>query len=95
MNVEIETARAPDEWALNICKALGGVSEYWNPPGEMTFFDRQKHENCNIQLKLHHVKISACDQGWPAFEPNLSIIDVIMFVPPEKINVMMDKYELL
>ena len=41
MGMEIEIPTAPDEWALNICRALGNVDEYWNPPGGQSFFKRQ------------------------------------------------------
>ena len=33
MDLAIEPPNEPDEWALNICKTIGGVKEYWNPPG--------------------------------------------------------------
>jgi hypothetical protein len=32
MDLEVDKANNPDEWALNICKAMGNVDEYWNPP---------------------------------------------------------------
>lgn len=38
MSLATEQPLAPDEWALNICKAVGGVEEYWNPPGGEEFF---------------------------------------------------------
>ena len=44
-NLEIEKANAPDEWALNICKAKGNVDEYWNPPGGAEFFNPEKYKN--------------------------------------------------
>ena len=39
MELHIEDANAPDEWALNICKSLPNTDEYWNPPGGKDFFD--------------------------------------------------------
>ena len=57
MNLNIEEAKAPDEWALNICKALGNVDEYWNPPGGATFFDPQKYQESGINIKFQNVKI--------------------------------------
>ena len=39
MNLCIKKVNAPDEWALNICKAIPEVTEYWNPPGGKSFFD--------------------------------------------------------
>ena len=33
MDVTIETPNAPDEWALNICKAIPGVDDPADPSG--------------------------------------------------------------
>lgn len=95
MNLEIEEANAPDEWALNICKALGNVSEYWNPPGGMSFFDENKYSSNNIKLKFQSVNIKPYIQRIGYFEPGLSIIDVMMFNSVEEINKMLDDYEIL
>jgi len=94
MNLEIEPPQAPDEWALNICKALGDVSEYWNQPGGASFFDKSKYDNAGIDLRFIHVNLEQYDQKLPKFEAGLSIIDVLMFNAPEKINEMLDNYEL-
>lgn len=95
MELPIEQATAPDEWALNICKAMDGVEEYWNPEGGLEFFDRSKYERAGIEikfLKLPHPKYS---QRRANFEAGLSIIDFMMFQPPEQINRMLDEYILL
>ena len=52
MNIKIESVKAPDEWALNICKSLNGVDEYWNPIGGLEFFDRNKYEKAGIKIKF-------------------------------------------
>ncbi|MEO5949569.1 MAG: WbqC family protein [Candidatus Saccharimonas sp.] len=95
MDLEIDTPNAPDEWALNICKALGDVSEYWNQPGGMTFFDKTKYDKAGIDLRFIRVNLEEYDQKQPIFEPGLSIIDVLMFNSPDKINEMIDNYELV
>jgi len=95
MNIDIEPANAPDEWALNICKALGNVDEYWNPPGGQSFFDRKKYENAGINLKFHSAILTDYDQKRNVFEPGLSILDVMMFNSVEEINKMLDNYELI
>jgi hypothetical protein len=95
MNLTIDPANAPDEWALNICKAMIGVDEYWNPPGGITFFDRSKYETYKVCLKFQQVNPSEYDQKRANFEANLSIIDVMMFNSKEIINEMLDSYELL
>jgi hypothetical protein len=93
MNLEIEKPNGPDEWALNIRKALGDVDEYWNPPGGMEFFDREKYATAGVDIKFQKVKLEGYDQKRP-FESGLSIIDVLMFNSPEKVNEMLDNYEL-
>jgi hypothetical protein len=94
MNLEIEPVNAPDEWALNICKALGNVEEYWNPPGGQEFFDRSKYERAGIALKFHSVNLSVYPQYVNPFESGLSILDVLMFNSSEETNRMLDDFSL-
>ncbi len=95
MNLEIDKVNAPDEWALNVCKALKNVTEYWNPPGGMEFYDRLKYKQQGIELYFHKVNFTQYNQYRSTFESGLSIIDVMMFNSPEQIRVMLDSYELL
>jgi hypothetical protein len=95
MDLEIEKVNAPDEWALNICKALNGVSEYWNPEGGLEFFNRKKYEADGIDIKFLKMNLSEYPQKRVGFETGLSIIDVMMFNEPEKINKMLDNFEFL
>lgn len=97
MDLQIEPALDADEWALNICKALGYIDEYWNPPGGMEFFDRSKYEQAGIKLVFQKPILEFYSQrrGPENFENGLSIIDIMMFNSPEKINEMLDQYELL
>lgn len=94
MNLEIEPANAPDEWALNICKAIDGANEYWNPIGGASFFDREKYSTNGIDLHFQEMEITEYNQKAATFEAGLSIIDVMMFNSPEDINSMLDKYTL-
>jgi hypothetical protein len=94
MDLSIEAVNAPDEWALNICKALGGVTEYWNPPGGQSFFDKSKYDGAGIKLNFQHVQLTEYNQKRKLFEAGLSIIDVMMFNSVEEIDQMLDKYEL-
>jgi hypothetical protein len=94
MNLDIEAPTAADEWALNTCKALGGVDEYWNPPGGRSFFDPAKYERAGIKLKFHEQALRPYNQRREPFEPGLSIIDVMMQNPIEVVNEMLDEYAL-
>jgi hypothetical protein len=95
MGLRIAPVNAPDEWALNICRALGDVSEYWNPPGGRIFFDASKYQRAGIKLQFLSVNLREYDQRRRGFVPGLSIIDVAMFNSPQEINEMLDDYVLL
>ncbi|MCP4440177.1 MAG: WbqC family protein [Aureispira sp.] len=93
MGVSIEDATAPDEWALNICKALG-ANTYYNPMGGTSFFDRSKYEKAGIDLKFMESQAVEYKQFPNEFAPFLSIIDLMMFCNVESINEMMDNFKL-
>lgn len=95
MGLDVRPANEPDEWALNICTAIGGVDEYWNPPNGKSFFDKRKYDDKGISLKFLQSNLSHYEQKKEKFEPGLSIIDVMMFNSVDKINVMLDDYELI
>lgn len=84
----------PDDWALEICKALA-ADTYYNPPGGMEFYDRQKFERAGINLKFFKINLQPYTQLGQPFEPGLSIIDAMMFNSIEEINKMLDNYVLL
>lgn len=94
MGLKVEDALAPDEWALNICKAIEGADEYWNPIGGLSFFDRTKYEKADIKICFQEMVLTPYRQLGNEFEPGLSIIDVMMFNTPEAINQMLDDFKL-
>jgi hypothetical protein len=94
MKLNIEKPNAPDEWALNICRALGDVSEYYNPPGGKEFFNKTKYDKGGIKLVFLETKLEEYDQKRLPFEAGLSIIDILMFNTPKEVNKMLDDYEL-
>lgn len=95
INLKIEKPNAPDEWALNICKTFGNAEEYINPEGGLEFFNREKYEKEGIMISFLKMNLSQYSQRRQEFEAGLSIIDVMMFNEPTKINNMLDDYELL
>jgi hypothetical protein len=92
MALKIEPVHEADEWALNICKALGDIKEYWNPPGGQSIFNKEKYDRQNIKLRFQSIKITEYRQLTNSFEPGLSIIDVMMFNSIDEINNMLDNY---
>jgi hypothetical protein len=93
MNLSIDPLVEPDDWALNISKALN-ADEYRNLPGGKSIFNREKFDKANITLNFHQIAVDEYPQkANTTFEPNLSILDVIMYNSPEKINQMLDNYK--
>jgi len=99
INLEIEQANAPDEWALNICKKLKEFSDeeihYINPIGGLDFFDVKKYDDANIKISFQKMNITEYDQKRPNFESSLSILDILMFNSIEEIHKMLDNFELI
>jgi hypothetical protein len=92
MGLEIEIAKAADEWALSICNAIPDVTEYWNPPGGKNFFDTEKYKNNGLEIKFQQIELLEYKQKGETFIPGLSILDVMMFNGRDKIHEMLDKY---
>lgn len=96
MNLSIDPVNAPDEWALNICRSLSEVTEYWNPIGGLEFFDKNKYEAEGIDIYFQKMNVEPYLQfNNKVIENGLSIIDVMMFNSPEEINKMLDVYQLI
>lgn len=95
LNLNYPAACAPDEWALNISYALGGAIQYYNLPGGIHFFDPEKYKKAGIELYFPALQNLVYDQKKQPFEPNLSVIDVLMFNDPEKILRMLNTCTLL
>jgi hypothetical protein len=92
LDLTIDEVYEPDEWALNICKALGNITEYWNPEGGVDFFDRSKYIENGLDIKFLKMNLDKYSQRRQVFEPGLSIIDAMMFNTPEEIKDMLDNY---
>lgn len=89
-NVELKSV----ERVLNICKILNS-DHYINPIGGLGLYNKDIFKRHGI--KLNFLKNSNIEyrQFSDTFVPSLSIIDVIMFNPIEKIKIMLDEFELV
>ena len=94
MNLKIETVDEPDEWALNISKALG-AEEYVNPPGGIEFFNKRKYDDAHIELKFLQSGLKPYIQRIGRWEPGLSIVDVMMFCDRNEIMDILNEYSFL
>ena len=94
LNVDVEQPQAADEWALNICSAVG-AKEYLNAVGGKDFFDAKKYSRNNVELFFIDQPLCEYKQFGGEFEAGLSILDVMMFNSPKDIMVMLDKGSLI
>lgn len=93
MDVDFKYINAPDDWSLNICKALG-YDHYLNPILGKSFYDREKYERNGVQLEFLRFNETPYKQLNDEFVSGLSIIDIMMFNSPEEINTMLDDFTL-
>lgn len=93
MNIDCSKINAPDDWSLNICKVLG-YDHYLNPILGKSFYDRKKYKENGVQLDFIRLNEPPYEQFNDEFVGGLSIIDIMMFNSPEKINKMLDDFTL-
>lgn len=94
MGIQLEPVHESDEWALNICKAMG-VTEYINAERGQLFMNKNKFLNNNINLKFLEFGFPEYDQKREEFIPGLSILDAMMFNSPAELCHMLDEYQLV
>lgn len=94
--IEKDNSLRGQDKILDICKRLG-ATEYWNPIGGTELYDKALFSENG--MALHFLKangdIKYKQFREDAFEPFLSIIDVMMFNSVERIQEMLNEYTLL
>ena len=79
---------------LQICGLLG-ATEYYNAVGGQELYSFDAFEKHGIKLKFLNTKEIIYDQFGQTFQPNLSIIDVMMFNSVEEIMTYLNEFELI
>ncbi len=82
------------ERVIEICRAKK-ADTYINAIGGVELYDKVVFKNFGIDLKFIKMNEIKYKQFNNEFVPNLSILDVLMFNPPEKIKLMLNNYELI
>jgi hypothetical protein len=70
---------------MNLCKIIG-ASEYINPIGGIELYSKSEFEREGIRLRFHRMGEVKYTQFENKFVPNLSIIDMLMFVDLHEIK---------
>lgn len=90
MKLTLGPVEEPGDWALRIAEALG-ASEYINPPGGAGLFNPAKFAASRIKLTIQPPIDFVYRCGKYTFEPNLSILDVLMWNAPETVQSYLDE----
>lgn len=83
--LNLEEPRTPGEWALNICKCIPEIKEYWNPIGGKEIFDPFQYAKDNLKLVFFSMNTIEYHQSGLLFQPNLSIVDAMMFCSKDQL----------
>lgn len=90
LELEYPPQLAPGDWAPYISCQIG-ASEYVNPVGGKELFDVSKFHEKDIALYFAEFAEFEYDTLPYGYEPNLSILDVMMWTSPENIKVAIRK----
>jgi len=76
---------------IEICKTLN-ISNYINPYGGKSLYNKDYFSKNSVELSFIKSKEIKYKQFGKKFEPNLSIIDVLMFNSKEEVKEMLNSY---
>lgn len=93
-NINKNNELKAEEKVIDIVKNLGGTT-YINAIGGQELYDAQEFKNNGIDLFFIRTKRFEYPQFKNEFVANLSIIDIMMFNSPEKIQELLNEYELI
>lgn len=92
MDLDIGDVDHPGGWALEIATALN-ADTYVNPPGGADLFDPRAFAERGIDLEIRDMPPMVYDCGRRyGYEPRLSIVDVLMWTPPEQVAAYLDAW---
>jgi len=79
---------------IDICRAEG-ATEYINPIGGTALYDARTFRDAGLELRFLRTRPLSYPQFRDPFVANLSIIDVLMFNPPDVVRDLLDQYDLV
>lgn len=91
MNLTLGPINGPGDWGLEIALAVG-ANEFINPCGGSCILDANYYRENGVRLILQSYQPMLYDTGKYQFEPNLSILDVMMWNSPREIKHYLDSY---
>lgn len=83
--LDLPARLGPGEWALEICERLG-ADDYLNPIGGQALFDPAAYRARGVGLSFLRHELLEYPQGHYPVTPGLSILDALMWNPPERVR---------
>ncbi|MCU0856927.1 MAG: WbqC family protein [Pontiellaceae bacterium] len=93
MNLPIGPVQSTEELALAICREVG-ATEYINRPGGADQFHEANFADAGIKLTIQSFTNMTYPCGRFRFEPDMSIIDTMMWNSPEAIKRHLDTFRM-
>lgn len=93
-DLDKDTALKGQDKVIAICRLLG-ATEYYNAIGGRELYSYDAFREHGLQLKFVETKNIVYQQFDNTFQPNLSIIDVMMFNSRDKIREYLEAYTLI
>lgn len=91
MELSLEGANGPEKLALALCDAIG-ADGYINPPGGAHLYDARRFAEQGVALAIQTYTPMSYACGRYQFEPNMSVIDVMMWNSPAEIKHYLDTF---
>jgi hypothetical protein len=91
LKMEFKMERNAEERILDICEFVG-AKEYVNLPGGVDLYHPEAFQTRNIKLTFRNLPNFVYQTQPYNFEPNLSIIDLLMWNKPQAIKKYLDIY---
>ncbi|MDD5660325.1 MAG: WbqC family protein [Candidatus Omnitrophica bacterium] len=93
-DIEINNKLKGQKKVIDICKKIG-AQEYINAIGGVQLYSKEEFHANGIALNFLESKDIEYEQFNHKFVPSLSMIDVLMFNPREKVKEMLKEYNLI
>jgi len=92
LRIEAPQQGNPAAWVFQACEALG-ADEYTNLPGGKAIYDKKQFQNRGIKLTFRNLSPMQYDCPGYEFEPNLSIVDVLMWNRPDAVRAHLNQHQ--
>lgn len=92
--LEKNNALKGQEKIVHICGLLS-ADTYINAIGGKELYSTEVFKESGVQLKFIQTDPIVYDQSSGVFQPNLSIIDVLMHNDPDQVKALLDRYQLV